>query len=88
VDESTNRLFSHFGGQARGRTVLREGGVYSTVDSPSADRVAAASEVYMGGHAYEVTAAQAAALTAAGYTVYSSKPGALVHGEALIGPVV
>lgn len=87
VDRSTNRMFSHFNrtvGRARGRTVLKEAGVYVTVDAPDANRIAAAEEVYMGGHVHEVTSSVASALTAAGYTVYTDSPGALVHGEALI----
>lgn len=87
VDASTNRMFSHYNrtvGRARGRSVLKEGGVYSTVDTPDANRVAAAEEYYAGGHVYEVTDAVATALQAAGYTIYTDSPGALVHGEALI----
>ncbi len=87
VDRSTNRMFSHYNrtvGRARGRSVLRVGGVYSTVDTPDTNQVAAATEYYAGGHVYEVTSEVASALTAAGYTVYTDSPGALVHGEALI----
>jgi hypothetical protein len=85
VDESTNRMFARFGGQARGRTVLKESGVYSTVVTPDASRVAAAEEVYLGGHQYQVSDAVGDALTAAGYTVYSSPELAgTVHGERLL----
>jgi len=87
VDRSTNRSFAHYNrtvGRARGRSVLKSGGVYRTVDTPDTNQVAAATEYYAGGHVYEVSTAVAAALTAAGYTVYTGSPGALVHGEALI----
>lgn len=85
VDVSTNRMFARFGGQARGRTVLKEAGVYSTVDTPDANRVAAAQEVYLGGHQYEITDTVGVALTAAGYTVYDTPAAAgSVHGERLI----
>ena len=77
-------MFSHFGGQARGRTVLKEDGVYSTVDTPDANRVAAADVVYLGGHQYEVTLLEAVDLLAAGYTVYESSPAGSAHGEYLI----
>lgn len=88
VDATTNRMFSHFNrtvGRARGRTVLKESGVYSTVDTPDSNRVAAAEEVYLGGHTYQITDAVGAALTAAGYTVHDEPVDAgYVHGERLI----
>lgn len=84
VNASTNRLFSHFSPRARGRTVIRVAGVYQTVDFPSQALLDTASEVYLGGHVFEVTDTVAAALTAAGYTLYEGSPGATVHGEALI----
>jgi hypothetical protein len=78
-------MFARFGGQARGRTVLKEAGVYSIVDTPDANRIAAAEEVYLGGHQYQVTDMVGAALTSAGYTVYSTPAAAgTVHGERLI----
>lgn len=55
-----------------GQTVLKESGVYSTVQNPDANRVAAAQAVYLGGHVYEVNATIAAELTAAGYGNYLS----------------
>lgn len=84
VDVTTNRMFSRFGGQARGRTVLKEAGVYSTVDTPDANRVAAAEVVYLGGHQYEVPLLEAVDLIAAGYTVYESTPAGSAHGEYLV----
>ena len=73
VEPSTNRMFSWFdkGGpsRARGRSVLKEAGVYTTVDTPDANRIAAAQEYYAGGHIYEVSDAVADALQVAGYTV-------------------
>lgn len=50
-----------------GRTVLKIGGSYATYDQPDALTVASATEVYLGGHIYEVSAAVATALTNAGY---------------------
>lgn len=84
VDASTNCMFARFGGQARGRSVLKEGGVYSTVDMPDTNRIAAADVVYLGGHQYEVSLLEAVDLLAAGYTVYESSPAGSAHGEALI----
>lgn len=66
-------LMRHYGPKGpRGRTVLKESGVYTTVDLPEADRIAAADAVYLGGHIYDVDATEAAALTAAGYGAYLS----------------
>lgn len=62
-------LMRHFGGQARGRSVLKIGGVYQTIDTPSTDQCASATEVYLGGHIYEVSDDVAIALDEAGYTV-------------------
>ncbi len=44
-------------------------GTYTTVDTPTTEQVAAAQVAYLGGHLYEVTVTEAAALTAAGYEV-------------------
>jgi hypothetical protein len=49
--------------------VLRTAGVYETVDCPTTTQIAAATEVYLGGHVYDVTEAVKDALVAAGYTV-------------------
>lgn len=60
-------LFRHYA-QTRGRTVLKSAaGVYTTVDTPTVDECAAAAAVYLGGHQYVVSDAEAAALTSAGY---------------------
>lgn len=61
-------LFRHYS-WSRGRSVLRVGGVYQTVDTPTSEQIAVASEVYLGGHIYTVDDATAAALDAAGYGV-------------------
>ena len=62
------RLFRHFGVRGpRGRTVLKIGGTYATYDYPTQAQIDSASEVYLGGHVYEVSSAVADALTAAGY---------------------
>jgi hypothetical protein len=60
-------LMRHYGLNPRGRTVLKIAGTYATYDCPDANLVASATEVYQGGHEYTITAAQATALTAAGY---------------------
>lgn len=57
------------GGQRRGRTVLRTGSSYLTVDSPTIDQCNAADSVYLGGHVYTVTQAEANSLSAHGYSV-------------------
>lgn len=50
-------------------SVLKIGGVYQTINSPSTAQITAATEVFLGGHANYLTDAQADALRAAGYTV-------------------
>jgi hypothetical protein len=60
-------LFRHYRPRPRGRTVLKIGGTYRTVDTPYGDLVDTATEVYLGGHEYVVSDTVAAALTAAGY---------------------
>jgi hypothetical protein len=57
------------GGQRRGRSVLKEAGVYRTVDTPTVDETLAAEEVYMGGHIYTIPNTIAEALSTAGYVV-------------------
>lgn len=59
----------HYSPLLRGHSVLKENGVYVTVDTPDQIRCNAAQEVYLGGHIYVVSQAVADALTAAGYTV-------------------
>lgn len=62
-------LFRHYGAMQRGRSVVRIAGQYLTVDTPDQLTLGLATEVYLGGHEYEVSEVVAAALTAAGYTV-------------------
>jgi hypothetical protein len=49
--------------------LVDENGVYTTVVNPTQDQIAAAAGYYQGGRIHVVTDAEAAALTAAGYTV-------------------
>lgn len=60
-------LLRHFKNRASGRTVLKVGGVYSTVEYPTQDQLNLATEVYLGGHVYEVSQSVADALEAAGF---------------------
>jgi hypothetical protein len=62
------QLFSRYR-LVRGITVLKIDGVYYNMRYPSSEEVDAAEEAYIGGYSYEVTAAQKAALEAAGYDV-------------------
>lgn len=64
-----SRLMRHYGGNPRGRSVLKIAGVYVTMDEPDANLIQTATEYYAGGHTYFVTDAVADALAAAGYTV-------------------
>jgi len=50
----------------RGISVLKIGNVYYKLRVPSTDQVESASEYYAGGHEYEVSSAQKAALLVAG----------------------
>lgn len=53
-----------------GLTVLKSAsGGYSTVEHPSTEQIDAAAITYLGGHVYEISAEEAASLTAAGYEV-------------------
>lgn len=62
-----DRLFSYVVPSGRGRNVyLKTDGSY-TENQPEDDQVA---KVYHGGHIIEITAAEAASLTAAGYGAY------------------
>ncbi len=63
------RLFRHYGPREVGLSVLKVNGEYITVESPSQDLIAVATEVYLGGHQYTVPAVVAAALMSAGYEV-------------------
>ena len=64
------QLYRYYGPYLQGRSVVKIGGIYQTVDTPDQLTLAEATEVYLGGHAYVVSAAVAAALTAQGYGAY------------------
>jgi hypothetical protein len=53
----------------RGITVIKENGVYRQTRYPFINELNAAQAYYIGGHKYEVSAAEKASLEAAGYTV-------------------
>lgn len=53
----------------RGITVIKEDGVYREERFPYAEDLANADLYYLGGHRYEISAAEKASLEAAGYTV-------------------
>lgn len=85
ADRGCSRLFRYFGPLAVGYTVVKEDGVYATVQSPDNDRLLAADRYYLGGHWTEVDEAEAADLEAAGYMTYATRPsGALVHGVEIL----
>lgn len=63
-------LFKHYRPWDAGINVFVVGGVVTTVE-PAYEFVTP-EKVYLGGHIYEVTDAEAAVLTAAGYTVTDS----------------
>lgn len=65
----SNALLKHYARKTRGRNVVKESGAYTTVDTVTQARLDAADLYYLGGHRYVVTAAERAALVAAGYTV-------------------
>lgn len=65
----SRRLFRRVQRNDRGQVVLKISGTYQTYDDPDSNTIASASEVYLGGHTYQVTQAVADALTAAGYAV-------------------
>jgi hypothetical protein len=67
VPKISHLLMRHFGGNPRGRTVLKISGTYATYDTPPQSLLDTATEIYQGGHIYTVSAAVATALTAAGY---------------------
>lgn len=56
----------------RGISVLKNGSVYSLVRTPSLDECNLADIVYLGGHQYEVTLSEKAALIAAGIGITES----------------
>lgn len=59
----------------RGRSVIKLNGVYITLDGPTQAQQDAATEVYIGGHIYEISDAVATSLTAAGYSIILGFPG-------------
>lgn len=59
------------GGQRRGRSVLKLDGVYQIIDTPTVDQTHAATEVYMGGHIYQVPVDIAYQLHLLGLNVYA-----------------
>lgn len=52
-------------------TLLKKGGFYTLTETPADEDVSTADVAYLAGHSYLVTNAEAAALTAAGYSVTS-----------------
>lgn len=66
---AARHLFKWYKPRARGRTVLKEDGVYRTVDTPTISEVNAADIAYLGGHVYQVSDEEADSLRAAGYDV-------------------
>lgn len=62
-------LMRHYSELPRGRSVVKIGGAYRTLDNPEEATLGLATEVYLGGHIYDITDAVAAALIAAGYVV-------------------
>lgn len=65
------RSFFRWAGPALvGQSVLKEAGVWKTVQNPDANRCAAAQRVFLGGHRYEIDADLVSELTAAGYGAY------------------
>ncbi len=61
--------------QPRGRSVVKIAGVYTTVDGPPMELQNSAEVTYLGGHIYEITDEEAAALLAAGYSILLGIPG-------------
>ena len=64
-----HRLF-YFFEMLQSNSVLKIDGEYVEIRDPSQDEIAEATEVYLGGHEYEVSDEVGAALTAAGYEVF------------------
>lgn len=57
---------------SRGISVLKIDGEYYEARFPTQDDIASADIFYQGGHEYEVTSAEKAALEAVGYTVVTT----------------
>jgi len=66
--DTGHRLFNRMRFR-KGLSVLKIGNEYYEMRYPSQDDLAMASVYYMGGHTYNVSNAEAADLTAAGYEV-------------------
>ena len=66
-DPIAHDLMRHYHLVETGRSVLKIDGTYQTIDYPTQDQIDSATEVYLGGHIYEVSSATATALTTAGY---------------------
>lgn len=67
--ETSNPLFRYYK-LKRGISVLVTGSTVRQVQYPSQDDCAAADFVYLGGHIYTISDAEAATLTAAGLGAY------------------
>jgi hypothetical protein len=63
------RLMRHFSNLPRGRSVVRVGSTYQTVDNPAEPLGTEGVDFFLGGHVYVVTDTVGLALVAAGYTV-------------------
>jgi len=61
-------LFSRYR-LTKGVSVIKEGGVYRELQSPSSEEIEASEAFYLGGITYEVSPGEKASLEAAGYTV-------------------
>ena len=70
ADEVTQRLWGHFSRHNTGVSVLKTGATYVDQQYPYQDDLDAADVVYLGGHIYDVSDAEAALLIAAGYAPY------------------
>lgn len=64
-----NRIRGLWPGVPREKAVLKIAGTYQAIAEPTSAQLDAATEIYLGGHVNEVTAAQKTALEAAGFTV-------------------
>lgn len=62
----------------RGRSVIKLAGTYITLDGPTQAQQDAATEVYIGGHMYEISDTIATSLTAAGYSIILGFAGELL----------
>lgn len=69
MDAAARALFGHFASHRRGFTVRKVNGSYVQSTETYLDDILAADVVYLGGHVYEVSDAEADDLVAAGYTV-------------------